>query len=42
MRAMFLVIAVTLLLALGSLEVLASRSASIASWPALPTSGPWR
>ena len=42
MRALYLVIAVMLLLALGSLEVLASRSASTVTDPYAPVFAPWR
>ncbi len=41
MRALFLVLAVMLILALGSLEVLASRSASMTREPVAPISDPW-
>ena len=42
MRSLYLVIAVMLLLALGSLEVLASRSASTVTDPYAPVFAPWR
>ncbi len=41
MRTLFLVLAVMLILALGSLEVLASRSASMARGPVAPVFDPW-
>jgi hypothetical protein len=40
MRALLLVIVVALILALGSLEVLASRSASITTRSIVPGAGP--